>query len=218
MAQGRLSDLHVQVACEAATLTGGGAHLVQSDTFVRAERFSPVVHLYDTPRAAVATVVLALLVGVHAGSSPATVPAKTIAGDNIKRPDYTGTFAGSGDHGTGQLQIKITKRDTRGRPLKGLFQPKLVPVRCVLDGQGYDAEYRLSPYVVHFRDRGRIFEGFDASAQGGQQSVFLVSGSLTRGGAQASGEIVIIDNAGRTEGLPYCSTQGELPWSAKASE
>src|SRR5436853_515903 len=83
---------------------------------------------------------------VTAAGEPSTTP-RTPAGENIKHPDYTGSFAGEE---RSSLAIKVTKRSRRGQAQAGLFQPKSITVTC--DGEPPEREYRFPPFIVYFHN------------------------------------------------------------------
>jgi hypothetical protein len=112
---------------------------------------------------------------------------REIVATNIKHPDYAGRFAGFGDTREGRLLIKISERNQRGEPLAGLFQPKDIALDCVGNPPA-ERRYQLSPYVVYFHDRGRVFDGQDYGIdQFGYESVLLFHGQLAKIGATAKG-------------------------------
>jgi len=169
-------------------------------------------------RGSIIVTLVAVCAGPTAGASPdaANPPARTIVGDNLKNPDYRGRFADEGRAEEGRVLIKITRQNTRGKPLEGAFLPKEITLDC-FGGTVAQRRDRWPVFAIHFYADGTRFEGqdYDIDDETGYETVLLFHGRLTQDGARARGTIVIMDNPTRAAEQPYCTTDGPRPWKAK---
>lgn len=145
-----------------------------------------------------------------------SVGPRAVVGENIKHPDYRGSFGAVETGERGELLIKIKARDRQGYPRTGLFQAESIPVRCFAsDGTVGWMEYRLRPLVAYFHRRGKVFDGYDYSDSQNFEMVITFEGEMIRGGKAAEGTIYILANPFGADNRPTCTTQGTRIWTAQ---
>lgn len=159
-------------------------------------------------RSALALVFLAapVALALAGGQRAAPVGAAPKAPYVMQDPDYAGTF---GENKSGRALLKVIRRDRPGDPVKALFQPVRITLRCVgLE----DREMRYGMFPVLFTSK-RAFSGFNYGLQEtGIQVVTHVDGRLSRNGRSAAGRILILDSPNTDD---YCSTIGFRTWQAR---